>query len=663
MGWRVTIKHKLIGILLIPLLAFTVASLQNIRQAHQQVQQMQQIQQLAQLVVYIGDLVHESQKERGHTAGFLGSQGQRFKTELAQQRGITDQKAQILERFVAEFDLAAQSATFQRFFAQATQSLAALAQLRTRVDSLNATVAEGVGHYTRMHGDFLSAVSVIANSEGKALFLKDILYFSQFLKAKERIGIERAVMSATFARDAFSPGGYARWVQLMSEQQSYLAEFTLHAPDVILQRYEQVQGHPSFAEVLSLREVARSKAETGGFGVQAEYWFKTITQKIDQFKGLEQEIQGHIMQRAEELQHSANINRMSYTLVVLLLLGLTIGFGYFILRSILQPINRVVTRLRDIAEGEGDLTQRVDIAGKDELALLARWFNSFIANVQSVVSEVRSASTEVAATSEQIAASGEQMSNSMASQAEQVNQVVTTMQDMRRSIDDIAQQCSQATNNASASGELAQAGGAVVGETISGMQAISQVVRSGAEVVSELGQQGDKIGEIISVINDIAAQTNLLALNAAIEAARAGEHGRGFAVVADEVRKLAERTTEATEQVAHSIEGIQAGTTKAVSQMQQGTDRVDAAVEKAGEAEHSLRSIVDSASEVAKMIHVIAQAVDSQAQANERINTGVQSIASVSTQTQQRAQESAQATIQLSSKAAHLQSIVGQFNV
>ena len=96
MGWRVTIKHKLIGILLIPLLAFTVASLQNIRQAHQQVQQMQQIQQLAQLVVYVGDLVHESQKERGHTAGFLGSQGQRFKTELAQQRGITDQKAQIL---------------------------------------------------------------------------------------------------------------------------------------------------------------------------------------------------------------------------------------------------------------------------------------------------------------------------------------------------------------------------------------------------------------------------------------------------------------------------------------------------------------------------------------------------------------------------------------
>ena len=181
--------------------------------------------------------------------------------------------------------------------------------------------------------------------------------------------------------------------------------------------------------------------------------------------------------------------------------------------------------------------------------------------------------------------------------------------------------------------------------------------------MQELGKRGEQIGQVIEVINDIADQTNLLALNAAIEAARAGEHGRGFAVVADEVRKLADRTTQATEEVAQSITAIQQETDTAVQRMRAGPERVTQGVELAGRAGASLEEIVAGAGDVAGLVQSIAAAAEQQSSASEEVSRNVESITAVASQAAEGAQQSAAASAQLSGKAEQLQQLVGRFTL
>ncbi len=332
-------------------------------------------------------------------------------------------------------------------------------------------------------------------------------------------------------------------------------------------------------------------------------------------------------------------------------------------KTILKPIKLMVDRLKDIAEGEGDLTQRVDEDRKDELGELGKWFNLFVKKIHGVICEVRDTAHEVAGASTQIAASSEEMAQGISEQNQQVTQISAAVEEMSTSIIEVARKSSEAANNARESGRVAEEGGQVVADTISGMNQISEAVSASAASVSELGKRGEQIGQIIDVINDIADQTNLLALNAAIEAARAGEHGRGFAVVADEVRKLADRTTKATEEIGESITAIQTETEQAVQRMTAGTEQVQIGVEKATQAGQSLEQIVSGAQEVATMIQSIAAAAEEQSSASEEVSKGVQAVSAVTSQSAEGANQSARAASQLSGKAEQLQALVGRFRL
>ncbi len=326
-----------------------------------------------------------------------------------------------------------------------------------------------------------------------------------------------------------------------------------------------------------------------------------------------------------------------------------------------RPVRGLIARVRDIAEGEGDLTLRVNADSKDELGELGRWFNIFIGKIHDIIAEVAGSAREVAAAATEIAASSEEMATSMNEQSSQVTQISSATEQMSASIVEVARKSNDAAKNASDSGKMAEEGGAIVTETIDGMQGISDAVTAGAASVTELGTRSEQIGKIIEVINDIADQTNLLALNAAIEAARAGEHGRGFAVVADEVRKLADRTTKATEEIAGSITAIQTGTGQAVSKMNIGSEQVAVGAKRATEAGESLSRIVASAREVEKMIQSIAAAAEEQSAASEQISRNIEGISAVSRQATEGANQAASAAAQLSSRAEQLQALVGRF--
>ena len=340
------------------------------------------------------------------------------------------------------------------------------------------------------------------------------------------------------------------------------------------------------------------------------------------------------------------------------------GGMVFLLRVLLaKPLNATIAMIQDVATGDGDLTKRLNLTRSDEIGKLGHWFDVFLNNLHGIISQLSDTTQAVASASTEIAASAEEMACGLQTQEQQTQQVAAAVEELSQSVNEVAAKSADATTASEESQHQAEEGGAIVGSTVEEMQGIAREVQGSAETINTLGQKSETIGEIIAVINDIADQTNLLALNAAIEAARAGEHGRGFAVVADEVRKLAERTTEATKEVSQSILGIQTETNSAVQLIEAGSNRVGKGVDLATKAGTALESIVMGSQSVQGMVQDIAAAANEQSSATGEIARAVEGINSVTRQSSEGASQAAQAASDLAHQAENLQGLVGRFKL
>jgi methyl-accepting chemotaxis protein len=312
----------------------------------------------------------------------------------------------------------------------------------------------------------------------------------------------------------------------------------------------------------------------------------------------------------------------------------------------------------------GDLSVGLIVENTDDvIGKLFTGFNNVVTNIKNIILKVTEAVQATASAANQISSSTEEMAAGAQEQSTQVAEVAAGVEQMSKTIFETTKNTEQATSSSKNAGRIAKEGGNVVKETIKGMNSIAQVVKKSAESIQVLGKSSDQIGEIVQVIDDIADQTNLLALNAAIEAARAGEQGRGFAVVADEVRKLAERTTKATKEIATMIKQIQRDTNEAVASMQQGTEEVEAGKKLAEKAGASLQEIILGAEEVVDIVTQVAAASEEQSSTSEQISANIEAISNVIQESASGIQQIARASEDLNKLTLNLQELVSQFKL
>jgi methyl-accepting chemotaxis protein len=331
-------------------------------------------------------------------------------------------------------------------------------------------------------------------------------------------------------------------------------------------------------------------------------------------------------------------------------------------RDISHNASRLCARAQQIASG--DLTgEPLMISGQDEFAELAASMNRMEQQLQQLLLKISATSNELAGASEEISGGSAHSAETSRQQTDQTNMVATAIHEMSATVMEVSQHSQAAASAAANAAGTAQEGGALVRNTLEAMNRISDSNQKIAERVTKLGESSQQVGKIASVIDDIADQTNLLALNAAIEAARAGEQGRGFAVVADEVRKLAERTTAATKEIAQILDAILIESQNTAQAMNEGKHDVEAGLDGSRQAGDALERIIGMATKVGDMVAQIATAATEQASATDEIQNSAQRIAGMASDSNTAAGRSAEACERLSSLALRLQEIVGRFHV
>lgn len=332
-------------------------------------------------------------------------------------------------------------------------------------------------------------------------------------------------------------------------------------------------------------------------------------------------------------------------------------------RMITNPLRRVIAAMDDIAKGDGDLTKRLDDAGNQEIRLLAEAFNNFAEKVRVMVAQVSGSTSQLAAAAEQMSVITDETSNGVQEQQSETTQVVTAMNEMTATVQEVARHANQAVDATSKADDEAVQGRNVVESTMRAIEGLSTEINSAARVIGELEKESENIGSVLDVIKGIAEQTNLLALNAAIEAARAGEQGRGFAVVADEVRNLASKTQQSTQEIETMIERLQSGTGSAVQVMNDSQTRAEDSVNQAANAGISLEAITNAVSQIKDMNTHIAVAAEEQSSVAEEINRNIVNINDISMRTAEGAGQTSLASAELARLSANLQSLVSQFKV
>jgi len=352
-----------------------------------------------------------------------------------------------------------------------------------------------------------------------------------------------------------------------------------------------------------------------------------------------------------------------YTLIAIVLSILAIGaLGFFLLRNIKSSLSRIQSMVNRI-ENDLDFTVRVAVSSQDEIGQTTSALNRLLEKLQGSLKSIATNAQSVASAAGLMSTTSTEVATASHEQSEAASNMAATVEEMTVSINHVADRAQEANRISSESGQLATSGEKVIGQTVSDIRDIAATVNEAAELIHGLEQHSQQISNVVAVIKEVADQTNLLALNAAIEAARAGEQGRGFAVVADEVRKLAERTAVSTQEIARTIDTMRSSAGNAVISMQGVVSKVAHGVERAQEADAAIKQLGEGSRNAVGMVEEITAAIREQGSATNNIAAQVERIAQMSEESSAAAGNSAQTARDLDRLATEMQRIVGTYRL
>lgn len=540
-------------------------------------------QELNILAQKLSLVIHETQKERGASAGFLGSGGKQFGDILPKQRTATTKEYEALKGYIAALDFTLFSEELKNQISSLQSDMERVEGIRSQVDALSISVKDSVAYYTNMNTKILNIVSLSAKIAASPELIKALDAYSNFLKSKERAGIERAVMSATFAANKFSEGIFAKWITLIAEQDAYLDAFLAMATEESKTLYTQKINTPVIAEVNQMRDVAKAKMSEGSFGIDSMLWFQTITKKIDILK----EIDDALAQQNTKLLDDLKSNSIAAaTISISSYLAFAIAI-FVIIYIISRGVNRSVRSSLDkigCVSNNLDLTCDIVVEGEDEISQISRALHKMIVAFKESVYQAKDVSITTSRESKILGGIVEQLTKNGEAADKKIGNINLLVTEVGYRLDTIEESSITVT-------EDLRKTFSVLDSFVNELDAVVRAIEDGSQnqqelvqKVSSLTEQARNIKDVLAIISDIADQTNLLALNAAIEAARAGEHGRGFAVVADEVRKLAERTQRSLSEISANVNLI--------------TQNVIEIAEETQKTSHNMNHIANSAQEL-----------------------------------------------------------------